>query len=421
MVRKTKKNKRSKKIKQQKGQYRKRRSRRNRGGSVFAVPDVLNNISSYLKKTELEQLLPALGKEIYENHFKPIELDDNQSWEYLHTPEGRRDQFLKEIVGNKSFETHTQLCLRFTRRNFSSGVIPIFTKDDTRGMDAFSNCRSITFYDCYFPTQRRSEENGKGNKACIENVGNVNIHHCRKIDDCYFLSKLNIVKITEFSSIYIKHLPRLANVDILTLSFCFFYTYKRVDDNDNHQTALANYNADLDGDDYDNNRNGTIRFSLNPAYYASYAFNSLKCSMLDLTCTAVPVLNLNLTYLNVSFSPHFNLNNVVRGGNVTTIDITGFAGLVDAHEDEDQPLYIFPTTEEEIDIYQRRNPNTRVIHKNVEGHNVRPIHNTYAKDIGKQMFPEYDVYPPVPDIHWFNYNLYAIGKLAAYYTGEYNP
>ena len=422
MVRHTKKKKKNNK------RLRKSRHRRQKGAAVFEYNDVLNEVDSYLTPNEKKYLRSSVSKDTYENHYKLIHLDEDESWEFLHTPEKGRLTFLENKLGidgkrDKSFNIRKKLCLTFRRRDFSSGVISQNGTKATRGMDAFSNCQSIIFYDCYFPTRKRSIANGKGDKACIEHVEHVSIHHCRKIDDCYFLSELKVVKITEFSSIFVRTVPTLANVDMLTLSFCYFYIYE-------NSNTIHDDETIYDGDAYDNDQHNIISNAFITTDVHN-VFANMRCSFLDFTCTNFAIMISNdLHYLNMSFTNMFKLNNIYA--EVRTLNITG---MTSQYGDD----YVNAIETDLID-YTAHYPNTAIINEDTNNITIEDFYDRYATTINKrpQTEPhiEYDdnILPNYPCITprdnpyerwhkqsvWY-YKLYEIGRLVPYLRGEYNP
>jgi hypothetical protein len=160
-----------------------------------------------------------------------------ESLVYVQMPYSDKRQYVEGLNPNiKSI--NDEVCLYFEKQDFSFGV----QGGSVEGMNAFSSCKQITFYDCYFPVN--SPQNGEDNRASIRNVETVKLLHCRKVDNLLFLALIPNVIISQYSSIYIHTLPVLSHVHHLELSFCLFYKYFKI--SDTRFFGPRNFNMDND-------------------------------------------------------------------------------------------------------------------------------------------------------------------------------
>ena len=286
--------------------YSRRGNGSGKGGSILETlpPDELAAVHELLSAKDKKALVVASNYTTYKDNYDPIFLDEDQSWTYLHISKKARPTFLKETLGI-SCNIRNQLCILFKNRDFSSGVIPINGEElITYGLDAFSDCRSVTFYDCYFPTKKRFIE--KEDKAFITKVKFLNIHHCRKIDDCHFASKLNEVTITQLSSLQKSAIDDLEGVKHLTLSFCAVYQYY-----DRRRRHGAEKLFELDDDDnrqyfneehYENDPiNFDYTFDTVIHEYGNFEIITFSNKdYLDLTFTPFIFMANNIGFLNIS-------------------------------------------------------------------------------------------------------------------------
>lgn len=296
-------------------------SQRKKGGAGFNIEKNLPNdtkgyLDTFMMGPDRRKLAEASTFADYNNNHQLLYLTPNQSMEYVQLPSTERKQFLKNVFGQRENHMHKkyhiempsrQVCLHFKHENFANGHIP---------MNNFSNCLRIYFYDCYFPTQETDD-------SCIHNVPFVHVHHCRRIDDCYFLSKLTRVTITQHSSLFASNLYKLQNVPWLTMSFCCFYLFYKPMGEHGYD---FNYNGHHFNTDptvmfmfSDNNDQTGFNAKINEAFLTISGHNKY----LNLTYSKLPPEDFavtNIEYLNLS---NTCIESLGRLDNVGTVELTG--------------------------------------------------------------------------------------------------
>jgi hypothetical protein len=391
------------------------KNRTQRGASAFTLPeDVHVHIGTFMTSEENKKFMHAL-----EENFL-VKLGYTDSLRYVLTPFKNRQKVLADIVlakygPEKKFSLpQKELCLKFRRQDFSSGMI------GDLGMNAFSNCFSVYFYDCFFPTEETSIKVGKANQACIENVQFLNIHHCRKIDDCHFLSKLNHVTITQNSSLFTKGARKLRNVQHLTLSFCQFYLYVITD---GEQITYLDKPFDVNTEGF-NDQTHTVIFdddrhepNIPVTEGAFHDFGHHK--YLDLTGSSFNNKTSfhNIEYLNVSHT-HWSYWEVVV--NVNTINLTGTCAdqnEINDFREQTNPQFIIIFEYETPITYCFNENYSRNILENVEGKYDREGYS--LKEINLSTINFNDRHPMTSHSKSkLMYILYKKGKLKEYFIGS---
>lgn len=314
-----------------------RRSKKKKGGAVFMTPVDIEDVT-------LNEALTAKYM---------LYWDDD-------IPENKilRQKIFTDDMKRRVEIPRVRLILTFKHVNFRRTAYP---------MSALSNVSGLNFYDCIFPTKYNSRDDFNERidprHKLIENVNRVYIAHCRKIDDCYFLSHLtNEIIITQHSSVNVLDLGMyLGHVNYLNMSFCIFYFYKKKNTTRTQSRAIASY---LDFEDLDSegeiiNKQITVNFK-------NIHLDDFRNLMLDLTYSNVSTVDGIMKHLILAYTPVIIISNLL---DVQYLDITGCHEL---------------TTTERNDLfdYPRK---TNIIERIKTNDMHSPIYNMYAMDIHPNM------------------------------------